>query len=114
MESRGQEHKIRWWQFVPNWLQLMFAIGGLLIAIGATYADVQGLKDKIGTVELNSLQQVKMIGEINNLQTQIKQANETQQQTNRSVDKLSDSVIDLGNAVSRLQGIIEDKPPKRR
>lgn len=116
MESRNREDEVKhkWYRIIPGWIQVVFAIGALFIAVGTNYADVQNLKGKVDTIQLNSLQQVKITGEIKNLQIQIEQSNRTQEQTNRSVDKLSDSVIDLGNAVSNLQGQLEVKQIKRR
>ena len=116
MEKRSAEGggRQRWYQVAPSWIQVIFAIGSLLIAVGMTYADVQSMKSKITNIDVTNLQQIKMAGEINNLQIQIKQANETQERTNKSIDKLSDSVVDLGNAVSRLQGLMEERQIGRR
>lgn len=111
METKSRENSMRhkWLQLIPAWVQVVLAVGAVLVAVGVTYEDVQSLKGKVATIELNSLQQIRISGEIKNLQIQIEQGNRTQEQTNRSVDKLSDSVIDLGNAVSNLQGQIEAK-----
>lgn len=106
--------KQRWYQWVPNWVQVAFALGGLFITIGITYASVGSLTQRMDKVEADQVQQANLMVQVGQLHVQIEQANKTQEATNSAVIKLSDSVTQLSNSVSNLQGQLESRQKTRR
>ena len=102
---------------IPSWVQTVMAIGGIVFAVGAVYNDVQTLKTQVDKAEGAQVQQAMLAGEISSLHVQIEAGNKTQEETNRTVNKLSESVQDLGLAVSNLQGKLDTDgypKPKRK
>lgn len=103
MEGKGSKVKL-FMEELPHWAQLAISLGTMVFGLGVMYNDVATTKaqvDKYGDV---ATQQVRMAGEIDNLHEQIAESQATQQQTNESVNKLSDSVDKLSISVSRLEG----------
>ncbi len=92
---------------IPSWVQTLLAVGGIVFAVGAVYNDVQTLKTQVDKAEGAQVQQAMLAGEISSLHVQIEAGNKTQEETNRTVNKLSESVQDLGLAVSNLQGKLD-------
>lgn len=92
---------------IPSWVQTALAIGGVVFSVGVVYNDVQTLKTQVDKAEGAQVQQAMLAGEISSLHVQIEAGNKTQEETNRTVNKLSDSVQDLGLAVSNLQGKLD-------
>lgn len=111
MEAKSSEDR-KWWKLIPSYGQLLWGIGGMLITIGITYAQVQSNTKKLDSLSDSQVKTAEIVGEISNLHYQIEQANKTQEQTNLAVIDLTKSVNELGNAVSRLEGRIDDTPIK--
>lgn len=119
MENHRTENQIagqkqKWYQWVPNWVQVAFALGGLFVTVGIAYANIGGLTQRMDKVEANQMQQANLMVQVGQLHIQIEQANKTQEATNIAVIKLSDSVTQLSNSVSNLQGQLETRKKSRR
>lgn len=99
---------------IPSWVQSGIAVGSLIFGVGAIYNDVQTLKTQVDKAEGAQVQQAMLAGEISGLHDQIVAGNKTQEETNRTVNKLSDSVQDLGLAVSNLQGKLDSDSFNRK
>lgn len=110
MEKRGIAEKLK---SMPDWIATAFKIGGVIFAAGVLYNDVQTVKGRLDKYEGTQVQQVRMEGEISNLQLQIQQGQETQKQTNEAVTKLADAVNNLSVSVATLQTKLEDNRKRR-
>src|SRR3546814_17609304 len=83
-------HKQKWYQWVPNWLQIGFALGGMFVTIGIAYANIQSLDGRMDKVEANQMQQANLMVQVGQIHIQIEQANKTDR--NRVVKGKSVSV----------------------
>ena len=110
MEKRGIGEKLK---SIPDWAGMVFKIGGFIFFAGVMYNDVQNVKSRLDKYEGAQVQQVRMEGEISNLQLQIKQGQETQKQTIEAVTKLADAVNNLSVSVATLQTKLDDNKKRR-
>ena len=93
---------------IPNWIQSLIGVGGLVFGMGVMYNDLSNVKEKVRDTEDAKVQVAVMSSEISSLHVQIENGNKTQEQTNVAVGKLTDSVSELSVAVGRLQGKLDD------
>lgn len=110
MEKRGIAEKLK---SLPDWSGMVLKVGGIIFAAGVLYNDVQTVKGRLDKYESTQVQQVRMEGEISNLQDQIEQSRETSKQTTEAVTKLADAVNNLSVSVATLQTKLEDNRKRR-
>ena len=83
-----------------NWAQPVITVVSLTFGGGVLYGDVQELKQNAEKGEV--LQE-----HVNTLETQLRVAEETQRQTIKTLDKVTDAVVRLNTSVAKLEARLD-------
>ena len=83
-----------------NWAQPVITVVSLTFGGGVLYGDVQELK-------LNAEKGEVLQEHVNTLETQLRVAEETQRQTIKTLDKVTDAVVRLNTSVAKLEARLD-------